>query len=264
MLGACESIPGLEDPVIGVAPYYAAYEVRGNTFMQSLDPVTMAIENNGTVDLENFGVNGRDNDVGIDVSLGDGFSGFELSYYRLDQVNQDKGRLNENWGNLLEDDLVRAVLEMDEFRLNYTAAILDQSWDFRDEEMRLQVGIGGTIAHREFVMRVREETGLLREDRVELADDGVLYGTARGRLSWRGASVGVDFGYSDDWNLGGDFKGVLQDLEINGRYELDYQNVAVFGGWRRSQIPAQGTRGDLRVNTDFEIQGFFLGLEFGF
>jgi len=263
MLGACSSIPGLDDPTLTLAPYYAGYEVRGSTNMQS-DAGMGVLMNNGEIDLEQFGVNSRDDDVGIYAEMSEGISGLRFTYLRLDQVSQDKGILPANWGNMLETDLVRTVLEMDEYRLNYTAAIFDQTVEFRDEDLRMELGIGGTIAHRDFVMRVREESAILREEKIELKDDGVLYGTARARLSWRGAAITADYAYSDDWSLGGDFKGVLQDLEITGSYELDFQDVRLFGGWRRTEIPAQGTRDEFRVATDFLIEGFYLGLGIDF
>ncbi len=70
--------------------------------------------------------------------------------------------------------------------------------------------------------RAHEVTGL-RSQKLEMEDDGAVYLAARGRVSWRGVALRVDYAISDDMNFGGEFEGTQQDLEITLGYTLDTQ-----------------------------------------
>lgn len=260
-LPACTWIPGFEDPELSVSPYVAFYDLHGETSMQSFNPGPV---NNGSMDLRAFGFSGTETGLGAKAELGDGFSGLLFDYYRLDEIDRDKGTLEFDWGELDAGDMVTASAVMDEFRLSYIARFLGHEFQLRERPLDVGLGVGATIAHRRFEFDAVQDPDRLRRQKVEATDDGVVYAVGRARISWEGATLGADYGYSDGWEMGGDFEGEMQDLEIYLRYELENPRVILFGGWRRSELPISGVQDGLDYDMDLVLAGFQLGIGFEF
>ncbi len=107
--------------------------------------------------------------------------------------------------------------------------------------------------------RAHEVTGL-RSQKLEMEDNGAIYLAARGRISWRGVALQVDYAISDDMNFGGEFEGTQQDLEITLGYTLDSQRMTLFVGYQYSEFPGEGEERGLKYTSDFSLEGFYAGL----
>src|SRR5690606_20095169 len=211
---ACSSWPGLDRPQVDAGAYLALYELRGRARRSSLD-AGGNIQRNPGMELSMFGVGDRDDDVGGWSSVGDGFSGFQLDYFKLTMKDTSPGILDTPFGELEAEEEVVTEVEMDEWRARYLAQILEHTFG----EVRVQLGIGLQLAHRDlkfFPKRVTTGDGQL----VTAKDDGVLYAVARLRASRGPLSVTLDWAYDDGVDFGGDFEGRLQDIELLARYEV--------------------------------------------
>ena len=256
-LAACNTNQVLGEPRILVSPYYAINELRGDISLQS-DPGT-GPEDNATQSLRTFGQNHADDDWGIRADIGDGFAGIRFDWLAMDGNTSRHGNLDDDWGALLDGDRVRMATRLDEYRLGYVHPLWNAATDYRGQPLRLDLAAGAYVAHRNLQLRTRTEDGL-RQQNVELTDHGAVYPTVRLRATWRELRCDIDYGISPELQFGGDFDGVLQDLELRLGWTFARQDVTVFGGWRRSELPADGHEGALGFDADLVLQGFQLGM----
>jgi len=260
MLASCTSTV-LTEPIVHVSPYLALYQLRGETEMQSAGAQPNQVVDNAPVPLRTFGQDRGREDVGMRVDLGDGFGGLRADYYRLDMNTSRSEQLppGQNWGDLLAGDFVSMNVEMDELRLGYVEPLLDASVQWRGEDLRLQLGLGGVFATRQMKMRGRESTNTVSQN-LELSGD-VVYGAVRARAAWQNLSLDLDYAVApEDLVLGGDIEGLSQDFEAMVSYELPQRDVRVFAGWRYSEFSAAGSQGPYRFENDLVIDGLQLGV----
>ena len=260
LLSGCSSTV-LAEPDIHVAPYLAVYQLRGKSKMQSfVDPVAMAaVKDNSYQEMRTFGQDKYREDVGLRTDIGDGFGGIRADYYRLDMNTSGSGELTNDWGNLLEADVVSMYASMDELRIGYVEPIIDYRTDYRDEELRIQFGAGGNFTYRQMKMRTRDET-YTRSQNLEIGGD-TLGAAVRARISWMALSLDVDYLISpEDLVLSGDISGLSQDIETRLSYRLPQRDIRMFAGLRYSEFSAAGTTGPYAYDTDLIIDG----MQFGF
>jgi len=253
----CSSWPGFDRPHAEAGAYVAFYQLNGRVQMQSDTP--QGIQDNLGMRLEQFGLDERDDDVGGFLNIGDGFSGLDVDYLKVTMKNAAPGPLSEGFGVLQPGDLVTTKMELDEWRARYVASILDHT--FRDGP-RLEFGIGAAMAHRDLEFFPKRATG---EGQILTAKDaGVPYLAARLRGSYGAVSLDLDWAWNDGFDLGGDFEGRLQDVELTGRYDFPGQDVMLFVGYRFSELPAKGHEGPLAYRADFRLEGYLVGLQLRF
>jgi hypothetical protein len=258
LLGGCWWMPGMEDPRVTIRPVYAAYELTGDTSLQSR--VGSTIVDNSPNSVNEFAAGERGDDWGGELSIGNGFSGFDFAYLKLDMHTTKVGRLGSGWGALAAGDQVRTKFFLEEFRLRYIAGLIDLELH---EDWRLQIGAGGALAHREATFEA-VELNAARKQKIKFSDDGVLYGGGRARLGYKHVFVDVDYMISPDLTFGGDFTDTLQDLELKAGWRFEDQDVELIAGWRFSEFPAEGTQDGLRFDADFGLEGFFAMLSVRF
>lgn len=260
---ACSSIPGLQDPTIQLSPRYYLYKLRGDARMQSVSGGS--IVENGSMSISQLGQSKRDDDYGGVLSIGDGFSGIEAEYQRVDMDDTSTGVLTADYGFIPTGTIVSSAFKMDEYRLTYTAELLDHEFEIgEDEFLRVRAGPSAAIAHREGTFSVFEDGNSVLNQGLKFKDDGVPYIGLRGRVEWREFSAQIDWDYNPDITFGGDFEGELHDIEILARYEFEAQDISVLAGYRWSDIQTSGPSGDLRYDMDFKLEGYVLGIEFRF
>lgn len=260
-LGSCSSVPGFGEPRVTLLPVVALLDVEGKTSMQS--PAGPTVVNNGSVDLRDLGVGDRSSETGGALRMGDGFSGLDVLFLNIDNSSSRSGTLAENWGNLLSGDQVNTQVEGNEFRLRYIAQMFGRSFETEDEEVVVQLGAGGVLAHRELKFQATTTNGV-RAQSATPKDDGVLYLAGRGSVAYRSFGLVADLAISPSLNIGGDFDGTMWDLELMGTYTLEDQDLTAFVGWRRSEMSADGTDGGFRYDLDLTFDGYFMGLELSF
>ncbi len=256
---ACSGVPGLEYPQIALAPQYTSLRWSGRAQMQSSDG-SGGVRQNPPVAHRELGLGHHDDDAGIAIECGDGFSGADFGYLRLDQYSTLPGTLSSDFGGLMAGDAVTARVTMDELRLRYVAALLDVA---AESGVGFELGAGAALAHRNVKMRF-EQSGGARGQRLALRDDGVPYLAARARLSYRVFGLRADYAISPHAAFGGDFDGTLWDLEVLGTFTFTDQDLTAFGGYRRSALPARGSEGGFAYDTDFSLDGWVLGVRFIF
>ena len=255
-VGGCSFLPGLEEPELTIAPQLVLLEVRGTTNMLSATQTGPF----GPMPLTDFGVGDRDADYGGSLRLGDGFSGVELGFTRLENKSSDEGLLTNDWGNLLAGDTVKSQLDGLEIRLRYLAGLFDHELD---NGVRIQLGAGAAVGYRGYTFKSFDINGVRRQE-IDIQDDGMPYAAARGRVSYLGFGAQVDYGINPDVPLGGDFDGLTQDLELLATYTFEDQNITAHAGYRRTWLEADGREGPLWYEIDLTIDGYVLGLEFTF
>lgn len=256
--GGCSSWPGFADPRIDLGGVVAFYRLRGRARMQSAG--AGGAQNNPAIALRDFALGERDDDVGASLSVGDGFSGFDVQYLKLTMRDTSTGTLTAPFGPLPQGESVFTVFEGDEIRGRYIAELLPLPLG---DELKLSLGGGGVLAHRGlkfFPRSVATNSGPL----LDIKDDGVAYVAARGRLSRGPVAAVLDWAYSPDLTFGGDFDGTLQDIELSLRYTAELQNVELFVGWRYSDLPVAGVAQGLDYAAKFRMDGYFVGGAFRF
>ena len=256
--GGCASWPGLDNPQISLAPYLALYTLEGQARMQSA--AGGAIVNNAAMPIATLGLRERDDDWGGTLAIGDGFSGFELSYLRLDMDDTETGTLTADFGAVPAGTVVNATAKMDEFRFGYVAQAF--LWE-NDQGLYAKLGGGLTLVHRELDFVVQQEDGPARQA-IRAKDVGLPYLKGRLDVGYRQFGIDVDYAWNPDLELGGDFSGTLQDLEVVAHFTLEDQDLTLYAGYRRSDLPASSREGPFRYDADFELEGFFLGIRFSF
>ncbi|MEZ5967361.1 MAG: hypothetical protein R3F56_26220 [Planctomycetota bacterium] len=253
----CSSWPGFDRPHAEAGAYLALYTLHGRASMQS--PGAQGPTDNAAMRLSEFGVGDRDDDVGGYLTLGDGFSGAELNYFKLTMADTEPGALSAGFGVLQANELVTSDVEMDEWRLRYVAKLLEHAFDNR---VRVEFGGGVAIAHRRLDFSVKRDTGDGQSFTAE--DNGVPYVFGRLRGSYGAASLNLDWAYVDGIGFGRDFDGRMQDVEVTGRYGFGAQDATIFAGYRYTELPAQGREGGLAYRADLRLEGFQVGMQVRF
>lgn len=249
VMPACSWLPGFDDPRYAVLPYYTQLQVEGRTGKPS--PL---------IRLDDLGLEDYESDYGVIATYGDGFSGLKLDVLLLDQKPKKTETLPADYGSLLATDSVRSHFEMETYRLSYNALVYDH--ESEEGEWWVKAGIGAMISYQEIEFRVNSTTGT-NSERFTL-QGGIPFpmatlATGRGPLS-----VTASYGYNDDVAFGSDYEGSFQDLEVRANYYFEDQDITLFAGWRRLDLPGSKFDDGLRVNADFRISGVFLGLQLVF
>jgi hypothetical protein len=248
----------MDDPSWSLAPELALFQLTGRTQMQSVAPPFLR----GVQTLDNFGAGNRDEQLGVRLSYGAGFSGFDLDYHRSDMHSTEIGRTTEDWGAIPAGTDVTSRILMEEIRLRYVAAIYD--WADAETEGWFKAGVGLQLAHREIDFTARDVNST-NAQRIAIKDDvapmlAVRLAAGRGPLD-----VTLDYAINDDWGFGtGDFDQRFYDLSVRASYFLEAQDLTLFGGYRRFDIPSRGNEQGLEYRTDFTFDGLFFGLRFIF
>lgn len=222
--------------------------------------------------LSELAQDGTDEDIGVVAHLGDGFSGIELYYQRVDIDDSVRTDLPSTFGMIPAGSTVNSNLGYDEFRLGYVGEVYGHEFELgpEDEEeyVNLRLGAGLELTHRDGDFEVFEDiTGIGRTglgDSIDFTDSGVIYGKVRGRVSWRQFALQVDFAYSPDLAFGGELEGDHFDTEIQGRYTLFDQDLSLLIGYRRSTFEVTSTEAGFQGDAAFAVDGVFLGIEVGF
>ena len=260
---SCASLPGMQDSSVTLSPRYYRYELRGKARMQSVSGGS--IVENAPVSASQLGQNHHDDDIGAVLAIGDGFSGFDLEYQKIEIEDTSAGVLTSDFGRLPSGTIVNSEFAMDEYRVGYVAELFDHEFELSDDDyLRIRIGPGLTVAHREGKLKVISELDPIQNENLKFGDDGVPYLGLRARAEWRSASLQIDWDYNPDLTFGGDFDGELHDVEVLGRYGLESQVVTFLAGYRWSDLQMTSTAVGLRYDTDFRMEGWVLGVEFRF
>lgn len=215
------------------------------------------IVDNPSMDIQTFGIDDEETDVGLRIEVGDGLSGVSVDFIDLENESNTSGTLTDDWGNMMAGDSVNTRLHMSNLRLRW---LLGHRFALDDSEVwEAGVGLGPMLAHRRLRMTVSEVTGL-RAQKMEVEDDGQVYLAARGQVSWSNLALTADYAISDDWNFGGEFDGTQQDLEVMISYTTYDGRLALFGGYQYSAFPASGSEGPFDFDADFTLDGYLFGL----
>ncbi len=264
-LSSCAAWPGLDDPTLTISPEYTALRMTGKTRMESGTPSTRR----AYLSVADLGANDREDNVGLRLSYGDGASGFDLHYGRFEAHSAGTGVALDDWGDIPgpsgappTPEQVDTRVTMDEFRARYIASFC--VYENEDEEEWLKVGFGLQVGHKEMTFDVRginTDTG----QKIHIKDDlspmlALRIAGQRGPLG-----IGLEIAYNDDWSIGtGDIEGEFYDVTIQASYFLEAQDLTVFAGYRRFDIPARGDEGGHEYDTDFTLDGYILGFRFAF
>ena len=263
LCAGCDALPGFDDPEIALSPRYYALELEGEARMQSV--VNGRIVNNPPQGVEEFGQKDRDDDVGGQIAIGDGFSGIEFDYMKVEIDDSALGVLTADFGAVPAGTLVQSRFDLEEFRVGYTAELFAHELSVTEAEpLLVRLGAGAALAHREGDLTLESDTDPDLVEAIEFKDNGLLFATARARLEYVGAALQFDWGYHPDFDFGGEFQGEMHDVEITASYTLEAQDVTFLVGYRYSQLPATGSSRGLRYDTDFELEGWMLGFTFRF
>jgi len=246
---ACSWLPGFDDPQLALHPYYTQFEVEGRTSMGS--PL---------IDLNDLGLGDHESDFGSGVTYGDGFSGLRFDVLLMDQKPKQTETLPANYGTLMGGDSVRSEFKMQAFRLSYTALVYE--YEHEEDEWWVKVGVGPMLSYQEIKFRVDSTTSTSFE-RFKL-QGGIPFPAATLAAGRGPLSVTAIYAYNDDVAFGADFEGTFQDIEIRANYYFEDQDITVFAGWRRLDLPGSKAEDGFRVDADFKISGAFLGLELVF
>ena len=262
-LTACTSVPGLTDPEVTLSPRYYLYKPKGSARTQSID--NGRVVENAKQDLETLGMSRRDDDYGGVLAVGNGFEGIEIEYQKVDLDDTTTGVLTSDYGTLPTGMEVSSEFVMDEMRLSYVAGFLDREYDLDDDNyVRVRVGAGGSLVHREGRFKVFEANSGPASQSFKFSDGGVAYLSLRARADWREFSAQIDWDYSPDLAFGGDFDGNVSDLEVLFRYAFEAQDIDLLAGYRWSELQMTGRASGLRYDAAFDLAGYLLGLEFRF
>lgn len=258
LVGGCSAWPGLERPYVDAGGYLALYRLRGRARMNSF--TGSGSQSNPGMELREFGVGERDDDIGGFLSVGDGFSGFDFNYYRLTMQDTTPGTLSSAFGSLAAGEVVVTAVTMDEWRARYLAKVAEYTFP---ERIVVAFGVGLALAHRDLEFFPKQQaTGAGQI--LTAKDYGVPYLAARLRGSYGVFSLTLDWAYDDGVDFGGDFEGRLQDIELLGRYEFLRQDVTLFAGYRYTELPARGHEGGLEYRADLRLEGLQVGLQMRF
>lgn len=257
LLAGCTSTV-LAEPRLHVSPYLALYQVRGTVGTQSEPVPGGGLQDNAPQTMRTFGQDHYREDVGVRALFGDGFGGLGVDYLKLEQNAARGDALTADWGRLLVTDVVKMNVEMDELRVGYLEPLLHVRTTWRDQPLAMRLAGGAVLAHRAIELRATTIDGLRRQN-VEI-DGDVAYAAARFRAKWRDLAFDVDYAISPELVLGGDFDGVLHDVEARLAYSLPLYDVTFFAGYRYSEFEADGDANGFGYAADLSIDGFQLGM----
>lgn len=261
LLGSCTATL-LYEPRILVSPYLALNQVRGSVAAQSDPGGGAPVQNNTAQSMRTFGQDHHDEDIGVRADVGDGFGGLRLDYYRMDIFTSHPGTLTDDWGALVQGDSVRMKVEMDEVRVGYLEPLFETKVTFREQPISFLGAAGGVLAHRNMRLRGQTDDGTRRQS--FNVDGDVIYAAIRGRASWQNVAFDLDYALSPDLTIGGDFRGMQQDMEVRASYTLPLRDVTFFVGYRYSDIEAKGNGGNLAYDADLKIDGYQIGITVSF
>ena len=264
-LPGCAAWPGLDDPTLTVSPEYTALRLTGETRMESGSPPAKG----NYLSVADLGASDREDNLGVMLSYGEDASGFDLHYGRFEAHSSGSGVAFDAWGNIpgpsgtpSMPEQVDTRVTMDEFRARYVASFLLYEDD--DEEAWLRAGAGLQLGHKEMTFDVRGiNSGTAQK--IEIKDD--VSPMLAVRIAGKRGPIGlnIDFAYNPDLSFGtGDLHGAFYDLTILANYFLEAQELTVFAGYRRFDIPARGHEGINEFDTDFTLDGYILGFKFEF
>lgn len=256
---ACSSLPGLDFPTLTARPQYHLMKLRGEIAMQSAPMGTLPASDNPAMPVTDLGQTKRDDDYGFVFGYGDGFSGLELGYLNVDIDTTDRGTLTQDFGELDAGTVVTSKFTMEQFELRYVGQLLEYE---TEGEWLFRFGLGAKVTHRDGKISVLED-GTDIDQIARFSDDGVPYALARGRADYGPFSVTGDYAYTAT-TFGGDFDGTMQDYSVHVAYELEDQDLRLFGGYRWIDLPISGMQNPWEFDADLELEGFVLGFEFGF
>jgi hypothetical protein len=257
---ACSSIPGLDDPDVGLEPFLTLYRFRGRTSMASVE--NGAVTRNPSQDLRTLGHTSRDEGFGGRIAIGDGFSGFEAHFLQVDNLTTKRGTLEANYGTLSTGDVVTTELNMIEVRAAYTGEVLGHEFELNDEPLTVRWGLGAALANRQIDLILHNVNG--PDERNELRDNLVPYATTRLRFDHRNAGLQVDYGINPEYDFGNEFEGILSDVEVRLDYTFDVQGVTLFAAYRYAQLDGFDNADGLFFRNDFVVEGYTLGARISF
>lgn len=252
----------LYEPQVLVSPYLTVYRLSGDVAMQSDPGGGAPIQDNSPQNLRLFGQERHEDDIGVRAEIGDGFGGLRLDYFRLDMNTTRSKALEDDWGQLLEGDEVRMPVEMDEFRLGYLEPFWDGKVNVRERQISYKFAGGAVIAHRGMHQRAKTTDGL-RQQTVSI-DGDVGYAAFRARAAWQNLALDLDYALSPDLQIGGDWNGTQQDVEVRASYALPMRDVTFFAGYRYSTLEAQGREQNTDYAADLRLDGYQFGLMVNF
>jgi len=249
MLPACSWLPGFDDPHYALHPYYTQFEVEGRTGMQS--PL---------IRLNDLGLGDHYSDLGGSLTYGDNFSGLRFDVLVMDQAPKKTMTLPDSYGTLTGGDSVRSKFEMQAYRLSYNAQIY--AYENEKEQWWVKAGIGPMISYQEIKFRVASTTTSNSES--FKLQGGIPFPAATLAAGRGPLSITATYAYNHDVAFGADFEGSFQDAEVRANYFFEDQDITLFAGWRRLDLPGSKTEDGFPVDADFQIGGLFLGLELTF
>lgn len=256
LLAGCDSVPVTANSRLLVSPYLATYRLRGDLGMASAASPTAASQ-----PYSAFGIGSHEDDFGVRFDLGDGFGGVALDYYRMEANTSRAGTLGADFGALNAGDQASMRQTMDEWRLSYLVPTLVAEGRMRGEPLDLRLALGATAAHRDMSLRVATP------DQSRIQNLGIqgdsLYATAKFRARLRQVSFDLQYSFCPDVQIG-DFGPAMHDLETRLSYEVPFQDVTAFLGWRYATLPAGGTQDGLPYDSDLTLDGFQFGVQVSF
>jgi hypothetical protein len=155
---------------------------------------------------------------------------------------------------------------MTEFVLQYQAKVVEFSIATEtDDDVRLRFGVGGSIDHREARLDLQDsDTTTGGRQTIDMKDNGIFYILGRFRMDYAAVGLQLDWYVAPNTQFGGDFEGVMNDVEIVALYTLDPQDLTFRVGYRWTQLPASGNEGGLEYDVDYLLEGWEFGIEFTF
>ncbi|MCA8941260.1 MAG: hypothetical protein KDB80_01765 [Planctomycetes bacterium] len=255
----CSSLPGLDFPTLTVRPQYHLMRLRGEIAMQSAPMNTLPASDNPAIPVNEFGQTKRDDDYGGVLAYGDGFSGLEFGYLNIDMDTTDRGTLSQDFGELDAGTIVTSKFTLEQFQISYVGQVYEYE---SDSDWMLRLGVGAKLTHRDGKISVVED-GTDMNQIATFTDDGVPYALARARVDHGPFSVTGDYAYTAT-TFGGDFDGSMSDYSVYVGYQLEDQDLRIFGGYRWIEMPVSGIENPWKYDADLKLEGYVLGVEFGF
>lgn len=255
---ACQSWPGLAEPVMTLSPQLSLLRPTGDTRMGPTPGHTNASQR-----LRRLGVTDRDEGIGGKLTYGDedGIAGFEFEYLKL-EFHDDPGTTTSDWGAIPAFAATDARLHLEEYRLRYLVDVLD--YKHEDTGTWFKAGVGLQLNHRELRLTVTD-IGTSSAQRLEARDIASPQAAVRLAGGRGPVALTADLAINGGWELGSrDLEGSYYDFSVLASYTLEGQDLALYGGYRRFQIRAEGHSDTQLYDLDFTFDGWVLGVRFTF
>ena len=147
---------------------------------------------------------------------------------------------------------------MDELRLSWVEQITSIKTTLNDEDLTLSFAAGGQFTYRALNLRAKSDNDLRTQN---VAIDGEMFAIAnRMRVAWRDLFFDIEYAFSPDLTIQGDYTGFNQDFELRGNYAIPLRDITFFAGYRYSSLEADGTTQTLPYSADLQIDGFQFGM----